>query len=409
VARQFEDVISDASPEDRQILAAILEADSNQPDSLRKQLRSKTRTLWQKLSGRDLTYVELLQRVGEAHKMRRRIWESDRDFERRIVRTFYRRARRQLTPPQRKTYYAEASAAASIAAMQVSGFGVYQMATTVMGMASAAAGVRIPFIGYMALTKAIFLAIGPLGWAAISASLLHKITKPDYSRIVVVIAWMFAVREQTQPQIAMGNYSVTEIARKLVKLLGAAVPSALLITSLTHTRQPAIASTLSPITMNSTQPNPALDRTEAHQDATPQPQDSNDGRPAGAGSQDENAAIITTISGWASALAQNDPTVAASYYAKRVDRYFLRRNVTREFVEADKRSFIEHGKRLDSFSTHDLQFESSSPEAATVSLTKHWEVLDGNATTLTQGRTRSRLWLKQTSEGWKITGEQDLQ
>lgn len=336
------------------------------------------------------------------------MFESNHDFERRIVRTFYKRAQHLLTPSQRKAYQAEIVAAASIAAARASGFGVYQMATTVMGMASNAAGITIPFIGYMALTKAIFLVIGPLGWAAIGVSTLHKISKPDYSKMITVIAWMFAVRNQIHPQRTIRNYSITEIVRMVIKFLGAAVPAILLITTAIHSKKPLLTSSPPAISKNLTQPNPVMVKTKLYQDATQQPRDLNYSSSANNGSQDEETAIMMIISGWASALAQNNSTMAASYYATKVDRYFLQRNVTREFVQADKRLFIERGKRLGSFSARDIQFQSSSPEAATVSLTKYWVVFDRGATKGIQGKTRSRLWLEQTPEGWKITGEQDL-
>jgi uncharacterized RDD family membrane protein YckC len=133
-----------------------------------------------------------------------------------------------------------------------------------------------------------------------------------------------------------------------------------------------------------------------------------DGSTTNGSQQDQNSAVIATISGWASAEAQNNPASTASYYAEQVDRYFLQRNVTREFVQADKQSFLDSGKRLQNFRVDDLQFESSSPEVATVVLIKYWVVLNAGGTSVSQGSTRSRLWLEQTPDGWKITGEQDL-
>jgi hypothetical protein len=229
---EFDEVIAEASFEDRTILATLLNTTNNDSESLRERLRSKSLTIWQKVSRKEVIYSDLLKKVGAAHGIRSRVWESSGDFERRIVRTFYCRAQNALTPTQRRDYLVamkgslqhkptfgiEAAAAASIVAAQASGFGVYQMATTVMGMASSAASVTIPFLGYMVLTKAIFFAIGPLGWAALGATTLHKLTKPKYAEMVAIVAWMFFVRNQVHPQLTIGNYSVTELIRMLCKL-----------------------------------------------------------------------------------------------------------------------------------------------------------------------------------------------
>src|SRR5207244_1438714 len=107
---------------------------------------------------------------------------------------------------------------------------------------------------------------------------------------------------------------------------------------------------------------------------------------------------------WASAQASNDPAVAATYYTEQIDRYFLQRNVTREFVQQDKQAFFDSGKRLQNFTVGELQYENTSPEAVVVRLTKYWVVLDAGGTSARQGSTNSRLWLEQTPEGWKING-----
>lgn len=144
------------------------------------------------------------------------------------------------------------------------------------------------------------------------------------------------------------------------------------------------------------------------QDVVPQTANDKDGAQAIEDSQSDVSNVTSAISGWASALAQNDANAAASYYAESVSRYFLQRDVTREFVKDDKQSFLDSGKRMQSFTVGDLQFENNSSDTATVLLTKNWFVSEPAGSSGRQGATRSRLWLQRTSEGWKITGEQDL-
>jgi hypothetical protein len=298
----------------------------------------------------------------------------------------------------------EALAGASIVAAQASGFGVYQMATTVMGMASSAAGVTIPFIGYMALTKAIFFAIGPLGWAALGASTLHKLTKPKYSEMVAIVAWMFMVRSQTHPQRAIGDYSISELARKLIE---AALPIGLVIGLFIiadNSRNTLPGSNSTPAaTASQTEPQP---RTPSlGKSAKPSQPASVEQPTEDAQSESE---ITETLSMWAAVQADNDAAKTAAYYAEHVDRYFMQRKVTREFVQADKQAFLDTGKRLQSFYIGGLRFETSFPTQATVVLTKSWAVLDPGERAATLDTTRCRLWLLRTDEGWKISGERDL-
>jgi hypothetical protein len=51
--------------------------------------------------------------------------------------------------------------------------------------------------------------------------------------------------------------------------------------------------------------------------------------------------------------------------------------------------------------------EEATPQFTVVKLTKIWQLKDLGSGSK-GGITRSRLWLNQTPDGWKITGEQDL-
>ena len=117
--------------------------------------------------------------------------------------------------------------------------------------------------------------------------------------------------------------------------------------------------------------------------------------------------ITQTLSGWKSAMASNNSETQAAFYAENVDKYFLRRNVTRDYVRSDKQAFLNAGRRLQSFNMSDIGIQVTS-SGALVSLTKSWVLLDPTSTAAKARTTRSRLWLKATPGGWKISGEQDL-
>jgi hypothetical protein len=60
-----------------------------------------------------------------------------------------------------------------------------------------------------------------------------------------------------------------------------------------------------------------------------------------------------------------------------------------------------------SFDVEQTTFEYVSSDNATVSLEKSYEIVSPGATPIAKS-VHSRLWLENTSDGWKIDGEQDL-
>lgn len=124
--------------------------------------------------------------------------------------------------------------------------------------------------------------------------------------------------------------------------------------------------------------------------------------------EDEKIKDVTdTLLDWASAASNNDVVTETSFYAPRLKRYFLQRNVSREYVGNDKRAYRERGNVMQSLKISDLSFQFSSDAEAIVSLSKTWSVL-GPSQREEVHTGRSRLWLRRTPGGWKIVGEQDL-
>lgn len=121
---------------------------------------------------------------------------------------------------------------------------------------------------------------------------------------------------------------------------------------------------------------------------------------------DSHADIRNTLDGWAKATNNNDVTLEMRYYSDRLDRYFLVRNVTREFVAQDKARFYRKGNRIVAYHIGNVTVDKESAQQVALSLIKYWEIFDGFATK--SGATRSRLWLTRRGNQWTITGEQDL-
>ena len=117
--------------------------------------------------------------------------------------------------------------------------------------------------------------------------------------------------------------------------------------------------------------------------------------------------IRDTLSRWAHAMVLNDAHAEAAEYAPHMDRYFLRTDVDKTFVEEDKASYLRHGNRTASFAIQDVQIENETDNTADVRLVKDvtWAQSTSGAT---HKLIRSQLWLARSGSGWKITGERDF-
>lgn len=117
---------------------------------------------------------------------------------------------------------------------------------------------------------------------------------------------------------------------------------------------------------------------------------------------------MTPLRRWASAAALNDPISESAFYARSVQRYFLRRNVSRGYVLADKQAFRARGNRIGTFTISDVTTQSLSPSSAVVNFTQD---LVPSLHRMARDRctfTRSRVWPRRGAQRWQITGEQDL-
>ena len=103
--------------------------------------------------------------------------------------------------------------------------------------------------------------------------------------------------------------------------------------------------------------------------------------------------VQAMLDGWANSIRANDIATELGYYGDTVDRYFLARNVTREFIRNDKERFYRIGERFISYQIDSVSVDQSSPDEAVALLTKHWVIEYARGNTHAD-QTNSRLWLK---------------
>jgi uncharacterized protein YaaW (UPF0174 family) len=93
------------------------------------------------------------------------------------------------------------SGGAMIAA-RMSGFGVYLLASTVLGTLTGALGITLPFAVYIGMSQTIALILGPVGWAALAGGVLFSLNQPNWNRLELTVLYLSTLRysnDVTQP------------------------------------------------------------------------------------------------------------------------------------------------------------------------------------------------------------------
>ncbi len=82
----------------------------------------------------------------------------------------------------------------AMAVAKASGFGVYLMASTVLGGLTSTLGITLPFAAYMGMSQVIALAIGPVGWLALFGGLAFTLNQPNWQRLTLGVVYVSVIR-----------------------------------------------------------------------------------------------------------------------------------------------------------------------------------------------------------------------
>ena len=95
-------------------------------------------------------------------------------------------------------------------------------------------------------------------------------------------------------------------------------------------------------------------------------------------------------------------------YAPVMDTYFLRHNVSRDFVQADKSRTFSGIKEVRIFEISDITIEFASSSNAIVKLRKKWDISLASGKTFS-GEEIEQLQIANLDGGWKIVSEKEIQ
>ena len=90
---------------------------------------------------------------------------------------------------------------AALTAAQLSGFGIYLLASTSLGALTGVLGVTLPFAAYTMMSTAIATIIGPVGWIGAGLFLIWKLTGPNYKRLIPAILYISMLRSGQNPEL----------------------------------------------------------------------------------------------------------------------------------------------------------------------------------------------------------------
>lgn len=126
----------------------------------------------------------------------------------------------------------------------------------------------------------------------------------------------------------------------------------------------------------------------------------------GRAGNDENQALREALSGWVAATNARDTDALMNFYASKLERYYLRKNFTRDEVRTDKRR-LDKLASLEAVRVGPPELTvSSDGRSAQMSFRKEYGV--ENSKIKRRGEVVQELrWIKLV-DGWKITSERDL-
>ncbi|HEY0171223.1 MAG TPA: protein kinase [Pyrinomonadaceae bacterium] len=121
----------------------------------------------------------------------------------------------------------------------------------------------------------------------------------------------------------------------------------------------------------------------------------------------EKRVLQSALSGWVTATNARDVNRQLSYYAPRLEVFYLSRNVPRETVLAEKRNTFGQADRV-SISVDDVAVEiGREGSTAVMRFRKQYMIEAGGRRR--DGEVLQELHWAKTNSGWKITSERDLQ
>jgi serine/threonine protein kinase len=115
--------------------------------------------------------------------------------------------------------------------------------------------------------------------------------------------------------------------------------------------------------------------------------------------------VAATLDGWATSMENRDLKTHLNFYAPKVDIYYLKRGVNRDYVRDDRaRALVVYDNLKFQFSNVNVRVTDKAGRHADATFDKRW---DFKGQRNSSGSVREIVWLEKSSGRWRITGERD--
>jgi len=178
--QEIQAILEKATPEERKGFANILNAESSRSGDLTRSFFSAGKSAFARFSSDMPSYKDILYKVANKTDAPFSFSQSTEEIEVAISQHLFNKVVSKMTPEQRTEFDTQLKSLAekynekgltvgtvagfgALTAAQLSGFGVYMLATSTLGFITGAIGLALPFAAYTAVTSTIGFIIGPVG------------------------------------------------------------------------------------------------------------------------------------------------------------------------------------------------------------------------------------------------------
>lgn len=213
---QLLEILNKASKEELNGLAKILDVEEKvaaTPRNLNKELLSNDSLLGNIFTNEEEKYSKLVRKTAKKVKVNNVANYSVEDLEMKIAQKVFEKMWDKMSPEQRKdleaelkkiarengkekVIFANAGVFAALMAANLSGFGLYLLATTSLSAITGMMGIGLPFAAYTTLTGAIGYIIGPVGWIGAGLIALFSLSGPNYKKVIPSILYISMLRNK---------------------------------------------------------------------------------------------------------------------------------------------------------------------------------------------------------------------
>ena len=202
-------IINKANSEEIKILSNILKLKEISKEQIIPELIKNSKNLLEVLND-DPSYSSILEKIKNKLKITENS-KSDNDIEKAIAIKVLNDALSKMSIEQKNQFekeiikisdkengysYKVGTVFSALTAAQVSGFGVYLLATSTLSTLSGIIGISLPFAAYTGLSSAISVIIGPVGWIGAGLFTLWKINDVNFNKIIPSVIYISWLREK---------------------------------------------------------------------------------------------------------------------------------------------------------------------------------------------------------------------